>query len=166
MTDEIEIHVVDAGEDARMAVLAMIRRYVGEDAVLEHDEYGAPVLSGGGNRYISVSHSANFAAIALHPDRRIGVDVEEDRPEQLRRVKHKFLSDRDAAMWDSRLLEAWTCKEAVYKAAGQPGLPLREIALGSGDVAVIPDGRRFAMNTRRVSPDCVLTVAIEIFQNI
>ena len=106
MTDEIEIHVVDAGEDARMAVLAMIRRYVGEDAVLEHDEYGAPVLSGGGNRYISVSHSANFAAIALHPDRRIGVDVEEDRPEQLRRVKHKFLSDRDAAMWDSRLLEA------------------------------------------------------------
>jgi len=158
MTDEIEIHVVDAGEDARMAVLAMIRRYVGEDAVLEHDEYGAPVLSGGGNRYISVSHSANFAAIALHPDRRIGVDVEEDRPEQLRRVKHKFLSDRDAAMWDSRLLEAWTCKEAVYKAA--------EIALGSGDVAVIPDGRRFAMNTRRVSPDCVLTVAIEIFPNI
>ena len=81
-------------------------------------------------------------------------------------MKHKFLSDRDAAMWDSRLLEAWTCKEAVYKAAGQPGLPLREIALGSGDVAVIPDGRRFAMSTRRVSPDCVLTVAIEIFPNI
>ncbi len=45
------------------------------------------------------------------------------------------------------MLEAWTCKEAVFKAAGIPSIGLASIRMTGPTEAVTPDGRRFRLQT-------------------
>lgn len=141
------------------AVKELIHRAEGSGADYVHNPDGSPRLIGS-DRQISVSHSRHWAAIALHPHRRIGVDIEEHRIDQLTRVSGKFLNASElAAGWDKRLVEAWTGKEATYKAAGVPGLALADIDLSAAEgFAEIPDGRRFTLR-REITSDYVLTTA-------
>jgi phosphopantetheinyl transferase len=164
--NRIALHIVDISPrfaSAREAVCWLIANHVGPYVELHHDADGAPLLRGS-ELHISVSHSRRFAAIALHPAYRIGVDVEEMRPAQLRRVQSRFISLSEAAQWaatDSQLLAAWTIKEAVYKAAATPGLSLTSINLSAEPgAALLPDGRRFAVRTF-AEPERTISLAIE-----
>ncbi len=153
----MNVYVAPGG---RNEVARLIAENVGPDVRLLHDPDGAPLLAGS-PMHVSVSHSRHFAAIALHPCLRVGVDIEEPRPEQLRRVIAKFLTEPELPLWNDRLLAAWTCKEAVYKAAGVRNLPLGAIDLTTDGIAVIPDGRRFALQTVE-TPDYTLTTALPL----
>lgn len=128
------------------AVDQLLLRAAGPGARVIHDPDGAPLLVDSPLN-ISISHSRNFAALAVDADRRIGVDIEEPRLEQLRRVISKFLSPDELPEWGERLLQAWTCKEAVFKAAGIPTIGLASIRLTGPSEAVTPDGRRFRLQT-------------------
>lgn len=130
----------------RRAVDQLLLRAAGPGARVIHDPDGAPLLVDSPLN-ISISHSRNFAALAVDADRRIGVDIEEPRLEQLRRVISKFLSPDELPEWGERLLQAWTCKEAVFKAAGIPTIGLASIRLTGPSEAVTPDGRRFRLQT-------------------
>lgn len=130
----------------RNDVARLIRAKLGEDVRVLHEADGSPVLVGS-SLNVSISHSAHFVALAVHPSLRIGVDIEEPRVEQLRRVISKFLSEEELPLWSERLLAAWTCKEAVFKAAGVSGLGFGRIDLTEPGFATIPDGRRFALQT-------------------
>lgn len=97
---------------------------------LSHYDNGAPYLDCSPTHrllvYISVSHCRSGACIALSrlalP---FGIDIE-DESDKLARVKSKFIADSETVfIGDDLLLPAWTIKEAVYKAAGIAGLPLR-----------------------------------------
>lgn len=129
-------------EGGRRAVAALIAEKVGPEVRVIHDAEGAPALVGS-PLHISISHSRRFAAIALDGETRIGIDIEEPRIEQLRRVISKFLTEREMPQWGERLLAAWTAKEAVFKAAGVPTIGLASIDLTTPGEARIPDGRRF-----------------------
>lgn len=105
---------------ARRAVMEAIRAIPGcHDAIIDHDRSGAPFIPGS-KLYISVSHSRLTAAVAVDALSPVGIDVEEPRDKQLRRVASRILSDAELAVYDNpqRLLEAWTLKEALYKAVG------------------------------------------------
>ena len=143
----------------RQAVPQLIKRAAGPDARLLHDAHGAPLLAGS-DLNISISHSRRFAAVAVSARGRIGIDIEEPRLEQLRRVINKFLAPEEIPLWGDRLLAAWTCKEAVFKAAGVPGIGLGSIILIEPDVAVVPDGRRFRLQTIETA-DYTLSTAHE-----
>ena len=83
---------------------------------------------------ISVSHSRSLVAVAVAPAGcRVGVDAETTgRDRQLRHVASRFLSGEQLPRWGAgpaMLLRAWTLKEALYKAALTPGLPMNEIPL-------------------------------------
>lgn len=82
---------------------------------------------------ISISHCKRMAAIAIAPKTmRIGIDCENgDRIKTLRRVASRFLSPEQTILWQEfpQSLWAWCIKEAAYKAALQPGLPLTDIPL-------------------------------------
>lgn len=120
-----------------------------------HSPSGAPFLSGAGNMpAISITHSRDIVAIAVAPAGcHVGIDAENTgRDRQLRRVAPRFLSPSQLHLWGGTpqtLLRAWTLKEALYKAALLPGLPLIEIPL-PGPTA-LPDsevtlrGLRFAL---------------------
>lgn len=102
---------------------------------IRHLPSGAPVLEGvPGEWGISVTHCHQIVAVAIcRTSSRIGIDVDEtSRGNQLRRVAPRFLSASQLAEWtygDESLLFAWSIKEAIYKAAGIPGLPLSKIPL-------------------------------------
>lgn len=137
------IYVTTGG---RQAVGSLIRTQVGTDVRLVHDDDGAPLLIGSALN-ISISHSRNYAAIMLDASSRCGIDIEEPRLDQLERVRTKFLTPAELAAGVD-LLTAWTAKEAVFKAAGTPGLGLSMIdTLSTPGLALLPDGRRFRLQT-------------------
>jgi len=153
----MNVYVAPGG---RNEIARLIAENIGPDVRLLHDADGAPLLNGSPLN-ISISHSRHFAAIALHPTSRIGIDIEEPRLEQLRRVIAKFLAPNERPLWSDRLLEAWTCKEAVFKAAGLRNLPLGAIDLTRPGFATIADGRRFALHTVE-TPEYTLTTALPL----
>lgn len=130
----------------RNDVARLVREKLGENVRVLHEADGSPILAGSPLK-VSISHSHHFVALATHPTLRIGIDIEEPRIEQLRRVISKFLSEKEIPLWDEHLLAAWTCKEAVFKAAGVQGLGFGQIDITEPGVATIPDGRRFALQT-------------------
>lgn len=118
----------------RAASLRLIAEAFGPCARLLHHTDGAPLIpEAPGGKVYSLSHSAKecILAVAEGTDA-IGVDVETARP-QLVRVRHKFLSESElewvAESDMATMLKAWTAKEAVYKAARTPGLPLTAIEI-------------------------------------
>ena len=98
---------------------------------LGHYDSGAPFLKGEDNQApvtgISLSHCRSGACIALGAiTQPFGIDIE-DVSDKLARVAPKFINAREATFIEhDMLLSAWTVKEAVYKAAGTPGLSLRD----------------------------------------
>lgn len=150
-------------EGARATALEMLRMGFGHDVTVDHDPHGAPLLRGeatdGWN--VTVSHSRHWAAVGLTRGIRAGIDLEEPRPLQLLRVSPRFMSHNDLEAFGPDRLAAWTCKEAVYKAAATPGLALLDIALTAPDEATLPDGRRFSLQVRRL-PEFTLTTALPI----
>lgn len=113
-------------EAERGATLQLLVETLGEEVEIAHHKSGAPYLIGS-ELHISLSHSMHYAAVALSPSRVMGVDIEEPRP-QLRKVAPRVLSDAEAEAYsasDALLLQAWTLKEALYKAALTPGLDFR-----------------------------------------
>ncbi len=121
-------------EKERETTLAMVREFFGDNAIYSHRADRSPVIENTctGKR-ISVSHGAGKVLLAVSDAQAVGIDIEAPRP-QLLRTAHKFM-ERD---WTdiTDLLRAWTIKEAVYKAALAPGLPLTEIPAHDGLIAV------------------------------
>ena len=138
------LHIAPIQGTARQTVRRLIDTHVGSHIALDHDVHGAPLLVGS-PLHISISHSRHFAAIALHPHLRIGIDIEEPRGEQLAKVKTRFVHPDDPPI---DLLTAWTIKEAVYKAAGIPGLSLLDIRIVAPTFAYVPHCAHFTLTTR------------------
>lgn len=130
---------IDAGDDRnrremeRNASMLLIAKAFGNDARLDHDNEGRPLVEGCDfEGMISISHCVDrcLLAVTREKDMSIGIDTETWR-EQLRRVATRFMIPAEVAVYDSPalLLLAWTTKEAVYKAARVPGLAFQEILL-------------------------------------
>ncbi len=146
------------------AVATLTREIFGPEAIIRHHPDGAPYIQGYGG-HISISHGAGIAAIAVSDSAPAGVDVECWR-QQLHRVAAKFLSRAELAAWSASpdaLLRAWTIKEAVYKAALTPGLPLRAISLPHGICGTVASvgNRDFSLYTTRYR-NAVITTALAI----
>lgn len=140
------------GPARRVAEGAAIKRLLreafpyGERPRIGHYSSGAPFLSypdtdgntpptplGGPWPSISISHCAAMVALATGPvGHNIGIDCETgNRHRQLSQIASRFLSPAQMKVWSQwpMSLWAWTIKEALYKAAGIPGLNLADIPL-------------------------------------
>ncbi len=113
----------------------------GDYRSIEHFENGAPYLDGLPQR-ISVSHTSHCLVVASLPKTpdielsevnvrtALGIDLEKSDRAQVLKVKEKFLCDDELALLPAvedlekasaevieRYILAWTCKEALFKAA-------------------------------------------------
>lgn len=142
-----------ARDAERAAVVAIVRHIFGDGATIGHSADGAPVLMTDGEEastWISVSHGAGRAVVAVRDNGAAGVDIEAPR-EQLRRVDSRIRHANDSCTLSP--LELWTAKEATFKAAGIATLTLPHIAVKNGGAAEIypagvPEGcgRRFRIS--------------------
>lgn len=117
--------------DAEIRAVAMlIRKAFGEKETLSHLPSGAPYIAGSGKQ-ISITHGAGYALLAINDSRPIGIDIESPRP-TLKRISRRFLGRSEVQIYNassSTLLDAWTAKEAIFKALGMPGLTITDIIL-------------------------------------
>ena len=107
---------------------------------LGHFPNGAPFIFGDTAR-ISMTHTDHLLAVATLPKTpeadlakflprtAMGIDAERLDRSQVIKVRDKFLSDEEKALVPEDELEkniiAWTCKEALYKAAMTDGIDFR-----------------------------------------
>ena len=114
-------------ERERLTVSRIISNYISSKARIVHAPSGRPLLENADGLYISISHSADYVAVAFGPVEGIGIDVEQPRA-QLARVAPRVLSAAEMAVYgrsERLLLKAWTLKEALYKAALTEGVDFR-----------------------------------------
>ncbi len=143
----IKIEEICGGDDKPASVWLEMAYQVysenGKDSYREigHFHNGAPFLNGENCR-ISISHAGRFLVIATLPSTpeadlskfseraAMGVDAEASDRNQVLRVRERFLSQRETSMIpaDDVFMNvlAWTCKEALYKAAFCEGVDIRE----------------------------------------
>ena len=112
-------------ERESLGVAALVRKAFGDQAVLQHDKNGAPSVVGS-DWHISVSHSRTHVCLAVNPQIRIGVDIE-DIGRRIMNVAHKILDEDGLRLMEERfapeshctiLTTAWCIKESVFKAEG------------------------------------------------
>lgn len=142
----IKIEEICGADDKSAKVWIEMARQIyceqGKDAYREigHFSNGAPFLFNEPAR-ISIAHTKGMLVVAslprtpeaflgeFSPRTAMGVDVEKADRTQVRNVKDKFLSPSEQLLTGddlTRLLIAWTAKEALYKAAMTEELPLVE----------------------------------------
>lgn len=113
----------------------------GDYRSIGHLENGAPYIEGK-NQRISISHTSHFLVMATIPETpkfpiehinvrtAMGVDIEKADRAQVIKIKDKFLSPKELELLPKvddpekataetikKYILAWTCKEALYKAA-------------------------------------------------
>lgn len=137
----VDIHIMPLDTPGREAEKAAVARMVSEtfgpDIRLEHNDDGSPYVDIPGIE-ISISH-CRTCAVLVTGSSPLGVDVETDRA-QLARVAPRVLSQAELDIYSQRLVEAWTLKEALYKAAKTPGLDFRrdiQLPLDGSDRATV-----------------------------
>lgn len=120
----------------RLMTLALVKRHFGADAETGHNPDGAPFVTTSASTFISLTHSGNRAAMAFSATLPVGIDLQDPSP-ALMRVRERFLTEEQLPVWgkdEDTLLQAWTIKEAVYKAAGIKPLT-------SDEIHISPDGK-------------------------
>ena len=104
------------------AVQQLLQKAELDPESLYHDAQGIPRLP---QQHISITHAKGYAGIVVGslPN---GVDIEAHR-EQVQKIRSKFVhSSESFAASTAELIQLWTAKEAVYKAAEVPGLQLNK----------------------------------------
>lgn len=92
-------------------------------------EQGKPLLSPP-SAHINHSHAGDYAILAHHPEKSVGVDIEQLRP-QLLKIYPRFCNEAELSLLGPNpqletLLLIWCAKEALYKAIGEKGTDFRE----------------------------------------
>ena len=108
--------------------------------------------------HISLSHSFPFVAAVISHKKLVGIDLERFG-RNVEKIGPRFLSSEEWNLWQdshSDLTKAWTCKEAIYKAMGVPGLAFQQ------DIQLPP----FANNPFEIRVrDKKITVSTEVFED-
>lgn len=133
-------------------------------------EYGKPAIKSDLNLDFNLSHSGDYALIAIARGHKIGIDVERFRPEmELEKIARRFFSEKENAELMSLksgqqragFFNCWTRKEAYIKAHGL-GLSL---PLDSFDVSLTPNEptllRAIRSNTHEASRWTLLSLDID-----
>lgn len=93
------------------------RRFFGDQLI--HDEAGRPIVIGGTDIEVSISHSKNWLVALFAPHGvAVGVDIEEKVAQASRVLSRYTTPEERRLMTDDGLtpLYLWTAKEALYKA--------------------------------------------------
>lgn len=107
-----------------LAIRALLQSAGCKADQLLYSEEGQPRIIHPEYSQISISHSDKLAGVLLHRYRKVGLDIE-NRNRNFIRVEKKYLSPEErslAATIPDGYGLFWCIKEAVYKAAGIPGI--------------------------------------------
>lgn len=111
-----------------IAVNSLMAELCNETKTIQHQESGKPFLEDE-SYHISISHTKGYAAVALHPFKEVGIDIEQ-YGDKVCRVRNKFLQPEEEKQVDKddiyKLLLYWSAKETVFKVLGLEGVELKQ----------------------------------------
>ncbi len=114
---------------AFLSVRMLLKEIGVSDFDLHYDEFGKPYLSD--PRYISITHSHNFAAIIIS-DETVGIDMELQR-EKIMRIADKFVDFEFSYLklesieeYVKKLTVIWGAKEAIFKIRNEKGISFKD----------------------------------------
>ena len=101
-----------------LSVRVLLKALCGEEKEIAYYSSGRPYLKDG-SRYISISHTRGYVAVALHSSCEVGMDIEQYGT-RVRKVVSRFIrSDEESTMMEGdevyALLLHWSAKEVVFK---------------------------------------------------
>lgn len=115
-----------------LAVRVLLAEVCGEEKEICHEPSGKPFLADGGF-HLSISHTKGYVAVALHPVREVGIDIERVSERALR-LADRFMCGEELlgksealagypekterSDWVYALLH-WSAKETLYKLMGE-----------------------------------------------
>jgi len=105
-----------------LAVRCLLYKMLKSPYTISYDEYGKPMLFINKQTFpISITHSKNQVAVAIHQTLNIGLDLEH-RQERLAKLQLKFLNEKELDFCKKELWKitlCWSAKETVYKWYGK-----------------------------------------------
>ena len=114
---------------AFLSVRMLIQEAGVSDYDLHYDEFGKPYLDD--HRYISITHSHNFAAIIISEET-VGIDMELQR-EKILRIADKFIDCEFDYLklepldeYIKKLTVIWGAKEAIFKIRNEKGISFKD----------------------------------------
>lgn len=128
-TDEMEEISLFRSESARkqkLAIRALLNELFEDKVYLSHHDNGKPYIENSVIN-ISISHTADYVALILHPEEDLGIDIEKYTDRNFDAVFKKALGSEeledvlDEGDEDRNLQLAlyWCAKEAIYKVVAQ-----------------------------------------------
>ncbi|SFE23785.1 4'-phosphopantetheinyl transferase family protein [Thermophagus xiamenensis] len=112
-----------------LASRVLIYQLTGLYPAIGYNESGQPYLINSCDN-LTISHTKGYAAIGLSQKTIPGIDIEYPS-DRIRKVSDRFLNTAEQQFiqeqyFDIQLGLIWCAKEAVYKAAGHPGISFKE----------------------------------------
>jgi phosphopantetheinyl transferase len=111
-----------------LATRLLLKLLIGPDYSIAYTHSGKPLIKHTRYQHLSVSHSRDFAAVFVHENRPVGIDIEcFDR--NFSAVEKRYLSAEEFTFVDHRPeLQClyWCAKEAVFKLVPDEGVEFRE----------------------------------------
>jgi len=101
-----------------LTVRVLLKEVLGEEKEILYTSTGKPYLSD--NAYqISISHTKGFVAVALHPEIKVGIDIEYISS-RIHKIRSRFMNEKEEANLDKaheeiHLLLHWSAKESMFK---------------------------------------------------
>lgn len=108
-----------------LSARVLLKALCGEEKEIAYHPSGRPYLKDG-SRHISISHTRGYVAVALHPFREVGVDIEQYGT-RVKKVASRFIRPDEAPTMEKgdetyALLLHWSAKEALFKLIGTDGV--------------------------------------------
>lgn len=115
-----------------LTIRTLIRHILTNDERFDiyYDEYGKPHLKEV-KRHISISHTKQFVAVFLHPNKHVGIDIEIVTP-RIQKIEQRFLNTEELnRLKDENRLEQlyvlWGAKECAFKIYSEGGIDFKEM---------------------------------------
>ena len=156
-----------------LAVRVLLKELCGEEKKIGYLPSGKPYLEDGSMR-VSFSHTKGYVAVAIHPDYKVGVDIEQ-YGERVKKVASRFIHEDEkpsvlAGDEVYTLLLHWSAKETMYKLMEEEAVDFARhlrihpfIASNSGELSAV-ETRTDAQTRFRIfyetHTDYVLTYAV------
>lgn len=111
-----------------LATRALLKQMIGNDFEIAYTRAGKPLIGHPVYHHLSITHSREFAAVFVHQDCAVGIDIESAN-RNYAAVKKRFLSETELAQAnEDPQLQClyWCAKEAVFKLVDEEGIDFRK----------------------------------------
>jgi phosphopantetheinyl transferase len=112
-----------------LAVRVLLKELLGEEKVIDYLPSGKPLLKDR-SAYISFSHTCGYVAIAVHPTKEVGIDIEQ-YGNRVSKLASRFVREDESVSVKAgdaiyALLLHWSAKETMFKLMNQSDVDFLE----------------------------------------